>query len=128
MFIQDLSVEQQQVFLYLARKVIEADGVLHELQLGALDTIKKQCEHGISEKEVPLNTLGKLFTTNHAKHAVLLELTSVALADSRWHDNERDTIYSYAKEMGVSTQKVDQLKDWVVKNFALYQEALKLLD
>ncbi|WP_104750945.1 molecular chaperone DnaJ [Helicobacter salomonis] len=128
MFIQDLSVEQQQVFLYLARKVIEADGVLHELQLGALDTIKKQCEHGISEKEVSLNTLGQLFTTNYAKHAVLLELTSVALADSRWHDNERDTIYSYAKEMGVSPQKVDQLKDWVVKNFALYQEALKLLD
>ncbi|WP_104759882.1 molecular chaperone DnaJ [Helicobacter bizzozeronii] len=128
MFIQDLSVEQQQVFLYLARKVIEADGVLHELQLGALDTIKKQCEHGINEKEVPLNTLGQLFSTNHAKHAVLLELTSVALADSRWHDNERDTIYSYAKEMGVSTQKVDQLKDWVVKNFALYQEAVKMLD
>ncbi|GMT39181.1 hypothetical protein NHP20013_13060 [Helicobacter bizzozeronii] len=128
MFIQDLSVEQQQVFLYLARKVIEADGVLHELQLGALDTIKKQCEHGINEKEVPLNTLGQLFSTNHAKHAVLLELTSVALADSRWHDNERDTIYSYAKEMGVSTQKVDQLKDWVVKNFMLYQEAVKMLD
>ncbi|WP_121756696.1 molecular chaperone DnaJ [Helicobacter felis] len=128
MFIQDLSVEQQQVFLYLARKVIEADGVLHELQLGALDTIKKQCEHGISEKEVPLNTLGQLFTTNYAKHAVLLELTSVALADSRWHDNERDAIYSYAKEMGVSPQKVDQLKDWVVKNFMLYQEAIKLLD
>ncbi|BCZ17731.1 hypothetical protein NHP190003_10130 [Helicobacter sp. NHP19-003] len=36
MFIQDLSVEQQQVFLFLARKVIEADGVLHELQLVAL--------------------------------------------------------------------------------------------
>ncbi|WP_120951411.1 molecular chaperone DnaJ [Helicobacter sp. L8] len=128
MFIQDLSVEQQQVFLYLARKVIEADGVLHELQLSALDVIKKQCEYGISEKEVPLSELGKLFTTNHAKHAVLLELTSVALADSRWHDNERDTIYSYAKEMGVSTQKVDQFKDWVVKNFMLYQEAVKLLD
>ncbi|GMB92343.1 hypothetical protein NHP200010_00540 [Helicobacter bizzozeronii] len=127
MFIQDLSVEQQQVFLYLARKVIEADGVLHELQLGALDVIKKQCEYGVSEKEVPLNTLGKLFNTNHAKHALLLELASVALADSRWHDNERDTIYSYAKEMGVSTQKVDQLKDWVVKNFMLYQEALELL-
>ncbi|WP_104682783.1 MULTISPECIES: molecular chaperone DnaJ [Helicobacter] len=128
MFIQDLSVEQQQVFLYLARKVIEADGVLHELQLGALDVIKKQCEYGISEKEVPVSSLGQIFITNHAKHAALLELVSVALADSRWHDNERDVIYSYAKEMGVSTQKVDQFKDWVVKNFMLYQEAVKLLD
>ncbi|WP_163555311.1 molecular chaperone DnaJ [Helicobacter suis] len=128
MFIQDLNVEQKQVFLYLARKVIEADGVLHELQLGALDMIKKQCAYGISEKEVPLDTLGEIFTTSYAKHATLLELVSVALADSRWHDNERDTIYSYAKEMGVSTHKVDQFKDWVVKNFMLYQEAVKLLE
>ncbi|WP_260320515.1 hypothetical protein [Helicobacter gastrocanis] len=52
----------------------------------------------------------------------------MALADSRWHDNERDTIYAYAQEMGVSTHKVDQFKDWVVKNFMLYQEAVKMLD
>ncbi len=102
--------------------------VSHELQLNALDVIKKQCEHGVHEKEVPLSELGKLFTTNQAKHAVLLELVSVALADSRWHDRERDTIYTYAKEMGISTQKVDQLKDWVLRNFALYQEALQLLE
>ncbi|WP_104625643.1 molecular chaperone DnaJ [Helicobacter felis] len=128
MFIQVLDTTQQQVFLYLARKVIEADGVLHELQLGALDVIKQQCEHGIHEKEIPLSELGKLFTSNQAKHAMLLELVSVALADSHWHDRERDTIYTYAKEMGVSTQKVDQFKDWVLKNFALYQEALQLLE
>ncbi|CRF45656.1 hypothetical protein [Helicobacter heilmannii] len=38
--------------------------------------------YGISTKEVPLSEL-KIFTTNHAKHATLLELVSVALADSR---------------------------------------------
>ncbi|CRF45065.1 molecular chaperone DnaJ [Helicobacter heilmannii] len=127
MFIQNLNPKQQEVFLYLARKVIEADGVLHELQLGALDMLKMQCKPGISEKEVPLNTLGKIFDTNYTKHATLLELVSVALADSRWHENERDTIYTYAKEMGVSTEKVEQLKEWVLKNFRLYEEALELL-
>ncbi|BDQ29120.1 molecular chaperone DnaJ [Helicobacter ailurogastricus] len=128
MFIQNLSVQQQEVFLYLARKVIEADGVLHELQIGALDLLKSQCKPGISEKEVSLDTLGAIFNTNYTKHAALLELVSVALADSRWHDNERDTIYAYAKGMGVSTQKVDQFKEWVLKNFRLYQEALELLE
>ncbi|MFC3848385.1 hypothetical protein ACFOPX_07660 [Helicobacter baculiformis] len=46
-------------FCIWLEKVIEADGVLHELQLGALDVIKKQCEHSISEKEAPLSELSK---------------------------------------------------------------------
>ncbi|BCZ17232.1 hypothetical protein NHP190003_05140 [Helicobacter sp. NHP19-003] len=68
----------------------------------------------------------KIFDTNYAKHATLLELVSVALADSRWHENECDTIYAHTKEMGVSAEKVEQLKEWVLQNFRFYQEALEL--
>ncbi|CRF48090.1 hypothetical protein HHE02_13980 [Helicobacter heilmannii] len=53
------------------------------MQLNALDMLEMQRAPGIREKEVPLNTLGAIFDTNYTKHTMLLELVSVALANSR---------------------------------------------
>ncbi|WP_104760737.1 TerB family tellurite resistance protein [Helicobacter cetorum] len=128
MFLHFLNKEQQGVLLHLAKEVMHSDGRDHELQLAQIEILSKQCENGVEERKISLEELSPIFTENKAKHSLLLELIGVALADSRWHENEKALIEKYAHKMGVSEQKVEELKNWVLKQMELYAQVVSLLD
>lgn len=127
MFVQNLTAEQQSALLYLAHEIARADGSSDELQLGMVEILTKQSEEGVTEKAVEASELATLFTTERAKCSLLLELLGVAHANEEYHLSERDMITGYAKNLGVSNEKLNALESWVEKQFALSKEIEVLL-
>ncbi|MDY5105959.1 MAG: DNA repair protein [Actinobacillus minor] len=127
MFVQNLTAKQQSALLYLAHEVAKADGSADELQLGMVEILTKQSEENVTEKAISNAELPTLFTTERAKCSLLLELLGVAHANEEYHLSERDMIAGYAKELGVSSEKLNALENWVEKQFALSKEIEVLL-
>lgn len=127
MFVQNLTAEQQSALLYLAHEVARVDGSADELQLGMVEILTKQSEENVTEKAISNAELPTLFTTERAKCSLLLELLGVAHANEEYHLSEKDMIAGYAKELGVSSEKLNALENWVEKQFALSKEIEALL-
>lgn len=127
MFVQNLTAEQQSALLYLAHEVAKVDGSADELQLGMVEILTKQSEENVTEKAISNAELPTLFTTERAKCSLLLELLGVAHANEEYHLSEKDMIAGYAKELGVSSEKLNALENWVEKQFALSKEIEALL-
>ncbi|WP_133543559.1 DNA repair protein [Mesocricetibacter intestinalis] len=128
MFVQNLNREQQSVLLYLARTVAEADGSSDELQMGMVDILLKQSEEGISEQNIAINDLPKIFNTERARCSLLLELLGVAYANDDYHIEERDLITLYANKLSISNEKLKKLSDWIERQFDLSKEIETLLN
>lgn len=127
MFVQNLTAEQQSALLYLAHEVAKVDGSADELQLGMVEILTKQSEENVTDKAISNAELPTLFTTERAKCSLLLELLGVAHANEEYHLSEKDMIAGYAKELGVSSEKLNALENWVEKQFALSKEIEALL-
>lgn len=127
MFIQNLSVKQQAVLLYLAHEVANADGFSDEIQLGMTEILRAQMPEVSAEAKVEISELSGLFKTQREKHSLLLELLGVAHANQEYHSNEKDLIGQYADALDVSTEQLAGLEDWVEKQLALSIEAEQLL-
>ncbi len=127
MFIQNLSVRQQAVLLYLAHEVANADGFSDEIQLGMTEILRAQMPEVSAEAKVEISELPGLFKTQREKHSLLLELLGVAHANQEYHSNEKDLIGQYADALDVSTEQLAGLEDWVEKQLALSIEAEQLL-
>ncbi|MFZ7217417.1 DNA repair protein [Avibacterium avium] len=127
MFVQNLTLEQQGVLIYLAKEVAQADGYDDELQAGMVEILKQQSETGVAEREISINELGTLFNTKLAKYSLLLELLGVALSNDEYHANEQSLIVQYASSLNVSQDELHLLEKWVEKQFALQKEINALL-
>ncbi len=127
MFIQNLSVKQQAVLLYLAHEVANADGFSDEIQLGMTEILRAQMPEVSAEAKVEISELSGLFKTQREKYSLLLELLGVAHANQEYHSNEKDLIGQYADELDVSPKQLADLEAWVEKQLALSIEAEQLL-
>ncbi|MFZ7199089.1 DNA repair protein [Avibacterium avium] len=127
MFVQNLTLEQQGVLIYLAKEVAQADGYADELQAGMVEILKQQSETGVAEREISINELGTLFSTKLAKYSLLLELLGVALSNDEYHANEQSLIVQYASSLNVSQDELHLLEKWVEKQFTLQKEINALL-
>lgn len=127
MFIHNLNFEQQSVLLFLAHEVAKADGSLDELQLGMMSILKAQSQQGVEEKPISDDKLHQLFDTERAKCSLLFELLGVAHANAEYHLAEKDLISQYAKQLGVSQEKLQALEIWVEAQMALSAQAETLL-
>lgn len=127
MFIQNLDVKQQAALLYLAKQIIDADNEVDDKEIEIFAVLKSQVDASVVPAETSLADLGNLFDSNSSKASLLLELIGVAHADGEYHAKEKSLINHYAEAMEVSSDKLEQLENWVRKQLSLSIEAQALL-
>lgn len=127
MFVQNLNSKQQSVLLSLAKEIIAADKNLTDSEAIILDELKSQVNLDVEEMNVDLTNISSLFKTGREKYSLLLELLGIAHADSEYHLDEKDLVSSYAKYLDVSSETLNELENWVEKQFALSKEIEVLL-
>jgi hypothetical protein len=123
MFIQNLTREQQEVLLYLGKKIIAADGVLTDSEVEFIDALKSQMPKNTTENEVQYNDLPKIFNTNSSKASLLLELLGVAHADNEFQDSEKEMLIEIASHLHISKDKLFEMNDWVITQLELVKKA-----
>lgn len=128
MFIHNLNSNQQSVLIFLAKEISKADGNSDEIEKNMLDILIQQCNSEVKETRVEIEELPTIFDSVRAKHSLLLELLGIALVDNHYHLNEKSLVSSCAQALSVNTETLEQLENWVAKQFSLSKEAERLLN
>lgn len=128
MFIHNLNSNQQSVLIFLAKEISKADGNSDEIEKNMLDILIQQCNPEVQETRVEIEELPTIFDSVRAKHSLLLELLGIALVDNHYHLNEKSLVSSCAQALSVNRETLEQLENWVAKQFSLSKEAEKLLN
>lgn len=128
MFIHNLNSNQQSVLIFLAKEISKADGNSDEIEKNMLDILIQQCNPEVQETRVEIKELPTIFDSVRAKHSLLLELLGIALVDNHYHLNEKSLVSSCAQALSVNRETLEQLENWVAKQFSLSKEAEKLLN
>lgn len=128
MFIYNLNSNQQSVLIFLAKEISKADGNSDEIEKNMLDILIQQCNPEVQETRVEIEELPTIFDSVRAKHSLLLELLGIALVDNHYHLNEKSLVSSCAQALSVNRETLEQLENWVAKQFSLSKEAEKLLN
>ena len=128
MFLTQLTPPQQDAFLQLAAQLIAIDGEIHpdeqemlaRLAIGAVDWVPQDVQS--------LPALLLVFDDHRSRVAMLLELIGLAYADTEYRQEERDFIADLARRTGISEARLAMMEAWVIRQLALSQEGLKLLE
>lgn len=128
MFIANLNSNQQSVFLALAKKLIESDGVVSSEEAEMLDTIQRQMEKGVSPLDVELETLNSVFECKKSKASMLLELLGLAYADQDYHETEKSFMRQVVNACGISENELRDMESWVVRQLSLVREAVQFME
>ena len=127
MFLSYLNPQQQATFLFLARKMSEADGILADAEVARLNVFKSQMP-GIKEKECSIGELPSIFSTKLTRGATLLELAGLAMADEKIAPEEMDLLQEIAKVFSFDCGELDEIMSWVSRAFYLFREAQSFME
>lgn len=113
MFIELLTEEEQKIFLELALELEKVAEERCEVTKQKLDTfvsrIVKESGGDIEELNVDVVRLERPL----AKRVVLLELITLGYASGEYCDRERAYLRDVASKIGVDTEGLEQIEDWV---------------
>jgi tellurite resistance protein len=126
MFIQNLTREQQEVFLHLAMNLVKVDGEFSEEEDAMLSVLKFQCEEGVEAKKVEMTALPSIFDNQTAKVSALLELTAIAFADGIFHHKEAKLLQEIVAILDIDYLYED-CKNWAEQQLALMDKAETLM-
>lgn len=126
MFVTRLSSRQQGLLLTLGKKLIAADGHVHDKETELLAALQAQMVLGV--EAIAAYQLDEEFQTRESKAALLLELLGLAHADAEYHLDEQGFIAEVAQNIGVDKDLLADMESWVVRQFALVREAEEFME
>lgn len=125
MFLNELSPEQRDAFLVLAREIIAADDRLTLPEVESLDRL--YIESGVEAEHAnapnAAGDLNLLFPTQRQRAVVLIELLRLAHSDGQFHPREESAIQRIAARMQVDQGLWTNLLDWAQRFAHLAAEA-----
>lgn len=128
MFIHELDSRQKEAFFTLLHELVLADEKLVEEEKTARSLLKR--EAGLDELPDPdqmsFSEAVDQFNSQRDQINVLLELLLVAHVDNVYHPEEEDLIQSLTSAFEISMEKLELLKNWVLRQGALLREAEEL--
>lgn len=128
MFISTLNSKQQAVLLALAESIVAADGIVQQDEEQMLMTLKAQCESGVVKAELSILELERVFDTQEAKSALMLELLGVAFADADYHATEKAKITEIANALKIDAMLLSDMESWVSRQFVMVKEAYSFME
>lgn len=126
MFIEKLNDRQQGILLDLGKKLIAADGNIHDKETELLNVLRAQMSPSV--QEIASSNLASDFQTQESKAALLLEILGLAHADEEYHLDEKSYVSGLAKEVGLDSDTLADMESWVLRQFALVREAQQFLE
>lgn len=126
MFIEKLNDRQQGILLNLGKKLIAADGNIHDKETELLNVLRAQMSPSV--QETVSSNLASDFQTQESKAALLLEILGLAHADEEYHQDEKSFASGLAKEVGLDSDTLADMESWVLRQFALVREAQQFLE
>lgn len=124
MFLHILNDRQQQAFLAVAQRFIEADTHLAEAEQNLLELM--YAETGLPfDTELPKGdfaTLLEPFDSKQARAVVVLELIGIGHADEDFHADENTFVRQVAATLDISDEDVEAMESWINRQLALTQE------
>ncbi len=126
MFIEKLNDRQQGILLDLGKKLIAADGNIHDKETELLNVLRAQMSPSV--QEIASNNLASDFQTQESKAALLLEILGLAHADEKYHLDEKSFVSGLAEEVGLDSDTLADMESWVLRQFALVREAQQFLE
>lgn len=121
MFVENLVGSEKSAFLGLARKVVQADGVLAPREAQLLSSFAAATEAEFAEGTV--QELASAFQTRQSKVSALLELIGLGYADGEYRPIESALVGEISRALGFADDEVAGMESWVVRQTALLQEA-----
>lgn len=126
MFIEKLNDRQQGILLDLGKKLIAADGNIHDKETELLNVLRAQMSPSV--QETASSNLASDFHTQESKAALLLEILGLAHADEEYHQDEKSFVSGLAKEVGLDSDTLADMESWVLRQFALVREAQQFME
>ena len=126
MFIEKLNDRQKGILLHLGKKLISADGNIHDKETELLDVLRAQMPPSV--QEIASSNLASEFQTQESKAVLLLEILGLAHADEEYHLDEKSFVSGLAKEIGIDSNTLADMESWVLRQFALVREAQQFLE
>jgi uncharacterized tellurite resistance protein B-like protein len=128
MFLYDLDPEQQDAFFALLRRLVQADDTLASEEQKARVLLRRETgRDGLPDPEsISLEEAFSSLTERSDQIAVLLELLLVAHVDGEYHPEENHLILDLADQFDVSMERLEQLKNWALRQVSLIREAEQL--
>ncbi len=128
MFVERLSLEQQNVLITLSTGLISVDGVIDKREKALIESIKIQCHSEAKNIEFEYSNLEKLFESTESKVALLLELIGLAHADHEYHKEEQSFIKEVATSLLISEELQGDMENWVTRQMLLVKEANSFME
>ncbi|WP_129351698.1 hypothetical protein [Solidesulfovibrio carbinolicus] len=126
-FIQNLSAEQQSVFLHLIHEIASVDGVVALEEQHMMDIFQSQMP-GIVPIKCSHEELSKVFNSKRVRVSAFLEIAAIAQAESGINIEERQYLDSLAAAFDLKDFEVDDMISWVVRQFNLISEAQAFME
>lgn len=127
MFLHHLNDRQASVFLFLAERVVAADGKIKYQELAKVSSFLRQLNPDIMPTECPLEEAGAVFDSKLSKISALLELISLAFSDDDYAPSEDNLIDRLGCSFDISPEAMAKMKDWCARQMVLTREAEALL-
>lgn len=122
MFIHTFNEKQQNAFLYLAKKVIEADSVYSEQEENIMREISTQLPKESYAQYIELSELPELFDSSLIKRQLIIELLGISFSDSSYHHSEILLINKISKILDVNDYEIKFMSQWISKMSDLHLE------
>jgi len=131
MFLSLLSAEQKRAFAKVARWIIDADGVVDDNESWLLHLVQKEMggtewpARPRSEKE--FYEALDCFDNPISKRILLLEATTMAVADGEIDASEMDVLVDIARHYNLPPGKIDSFRRYAEKAVDLVDEGERLI-
>jgi len=128
MFLNMLDNDEKRAFAQLAEKMIEADGIVVGREAAALASLKAEMGvSGAARDSRSVEELARVFKDKRSRVAALLELFGLAYTDTTFDLGEQSLIALVAQDMGLTSDEVVALENWVQDHVELVRRALTLM-
>lgn len=128
MFLNDLTENEKQAFVGLAKQLVMADGMLNKEEEVLLAQMlnEMQLPENTSAESTEISELAHAFTSQKSKTICIIELVALGYANMEYHTLEKDFINNLAEHFNISLEKTIEIENWVVKQLAHLYEAEEL--
>ncbi len=128
MFLNMLDIDEKRAFALLAEKMIEADGIVVGREASSLAALKAEMGlEGSGNDTRSVEELAKVFKDRRSRISALLELFGLAYTDTNFDLSEQSLIATVAHEMGLGSDNIVALEQWVQDHVALVRRAMALM-
>ncbi|WP_127573027.1 TerB family tellurite resistance protein [Paenibacillus xylaniclasticus] len=119
--------EHKEAFLELANIAVNADGFVNLKERDGLRMIAAELDLPLAKTSHSLAEILGCVQDEHVQQIFLAEILLLSYADGDYNDAEKELIMEMKRQFGISDEKYEAFRDWVVRMDKLKIEGMRLI-